>query len=328
MNILIHTVPYMMNAMYFIDVGYANAFRAMGHSVCLLEYGSPLPDIEAFKPDISISCFHIAYSENTDYDTLALYKKEYGTRMVIWGSPFDVPADKYTDEHEGLHPARHLKWMGKECFDLCITYYPPDGIEMYYRQWTDEFGIPVLSLPLAADTVVFKPCDPVEQYRSDLCFVGGIHRTKQKPFFEYILPLLDRYTLIAIGKGWGNWPVTRMSVPYGEESKFISSASLVPNVHMDLNREVPGLGPNMRTFQSIAGGGLVISDHVPALRHYFQAEEIPMALSPEDYAEKIDYFINHPNERYDSWKRAYNRVMNEHTYIQRAQSLLENLSVS
>jgi hypothetical protein len=328
MNILVHTVPHMMNAMYFIDIGYANAFRELGHTVYLLEYGSPLPDVKEFIPDISISCFHIAYSETTDYSSLARYKKEYGTRIVIWGSPFDVPAGKYTDEHEGLHPERHRSVMESELFDLCITYYPPEGIQRYYRYWTDAFGIPLLSLPLAADTSVFKPCEPKAQYKSDLCFIGAIHRTKQRPFYTYIRPLLDRYTLIAVGKGWDGWPVKRMSIPYGEESKLISSTSVIPNVHMDLSREIPGMPPNMRTFQSVAGGGLVISDYIPAMRHYFQENEIPMGKTPEDYQEKIAFFINHPDERYEFWLRAYNCVMNEHTYIHRANSLLERLSVA
>ena len=84
----------------------------------------------------------------------------------------------------------------------------------------------------------------------------------------------------------------------------------------------------MRTFQSIAGGGFVVSDNVPALRHYFQEDEIPMGETPKDYGEKIDYFINHPEERYRCSSKAYNRVINEHTYIHRAQSLLGALSVA
>ena len=328
MHILIHTVPYMMNATYFIDIAYANAFRALGHNVCLFEYGSPLPDVKEFMPDISISCFHIAYSKHTEYSALSRYKEEYGTRIVIWGSPFDVPAAKYTDEHKGLHPERHRSLMESELFDLCITFYPPEGIQRYYRYWTDTFGIPVLSLPLAADTSVFKPCEPEEQYKTDLCFLGAIHRTKQIPFCTYIRPLLDRYTLIAVGKGWDGWPVTRMSIPYGEESKIISSASLAPNVHMDLSRELPGMPPNMRTFQSIAGGSLVVSDNVPALRLYFRENEIPVGYTPEDYEEKTAYFIDHPDERNAFWLRAYNRLMDEHTYIHRAKSLLEELSLT
>ncbi|MBW2194598.1 MAG: glycosyltransferase [Deltaproteobacteria bacterium] len=327
MNILIHTVPYMMNATYFIDIGYVNAFRAMGHSVNVLEYGSPFPDKEEFIPDISISYFHIAYSEKTDYHTLAQYKKEKGTRIVIWGSPFNVPADKYTDEHKGLHPQRHRSMMKDDLFDLCITFYPPEGINMYYRHWTDEFGISVLSLPFAADVTVFRPCKAEERYKADLCFFGGIHRTKKMPFYSYIRPLLDKYTMIAVGEGWEGWPVTRISVPYGDEPNILSSTSIIPNVHMDLCRDVPGMAPNMRTFQSIAGGGFVVSDNVPALRHYFQEDEVPVGLTPEDYKEKIDYFIMHPDERHEYWLRAYKRMINEHTYIHRVKSLLEALSV-
>jgi hypothetical protein len=325
MNILIHTVPYMKNATYFIDIGYANAFTTLGHSVCLLTYGDPLPDPIQFRPDISISYFHVAYSQQTDYERLAQYKKMYDTRIVVWGSPFGVPAARYTDEHDGLHPKRHQGLMAKNIFDLCLSFYPREGVDMYYRRWTKDFGIPVLSLPLAADTTVFKPCKPDKEFDAELCFIGGIHRTKEKPFYDYLLPLLDRYELIAAGRGWEGWPVRQVSIPYGQESKVISSTCLVPNVHMELSRKVPGMPPNMRTFQSIAGGGLVVSDHVAALRSYFSEDEIPMGDTPEDYVEKIDYFMDHPEQRFEYWTRAYGRVTREHTYVHRAGKLLEAL---
>jgi len=326
MKVLIYTVPYMMNATYYIDIGYANAFRVLGHDVHLLQYGNPLPDERIFVPDISISCFHIAYSEKTDYAMLAKYKERFGTRIVVWGLPFDVPAQRYTDELAGMHPKSHLDMMEREFFDLCLTFYPAEGVEMYYRPWSDEFGIPVLSLPLAADTSVFNPCKGVNEYRSNLGFIGGIHRTKQDPFDTYIRPLLDRYTMVAAGKGWDGWPVKRISLAYGEEPRVLSSASVIPNIHMDLSREVPAMPPNMRTFQSIAGGGFVVSDHVPALRHYFQEEEVPMGLEPDDYMEKIDFFMNHPEERHQYWSRAYSRLLEEHTYVHRVRRLLAELS--
>lgn len=325
MNILIHSVPYMMNATYFIDIGYANALLSLGHGVCVIEYGAPLPLQGDFIPDISISYLHVAYSDKTDYRTLAQLKADHGTRIVVWGSPFDVPSLHYTDEHSGLHPQSHTALMKKGLVDLCITFYPPEGVEMYYSRWTNAFGIPVLSLPFAADTTVFRPCPPEEQYRSDLCFVGAIHRTKQKPFHEYIRPLLDHYTMIVSGRGWEGWPVRTLALHYGEESRLISSASLVPNVHMDLGREVPGMAPNMRAFQSVAGGACVVSDNVPALRHYFSEEEMPVGLTGDDYREKVGYFMNHPEERHRCWLRAYARVMREHTYFHRVQTLFEAL---
>ncbi len=325
MKILIHTVPYMMNATYFMDVGYVNAFLEMGHDVRVVTYGNPLPDERTFVPDISISYFHIAYSERTDYETLADYKQKYGTRIVIWGMPFDVPAQKYTDEHSDLHPKSHLDLMDKGIFDLCLTFYPFEGVEMYFHRWIDKFGIPVLSLPFAADMSVFKPCKGAKEYRSDLCFIGGIHRTKQDPFDKYIGPLLNRYTMVAAGKGWDGWAVKRISLAYGEESEVLSSACLVPNVHMDLSREIPGMAPNMRTFQSIAGGAFVVSDNVPALRHYFQQDEVSVGSTPAEYIEKVDYFMMYPEKRHECWRRAYNRMVSEHTYVHRAKCLLDQL---
>jgi hypothetical protein len=316
----------MMNAIYFIDIAYANAFRSLGHSVYFLKYGDKLPDPQQFIPDVSISCFHIAYSEKTDYVGLRCFQTEYGTKIVIWGSPFGVPAEKYTDEHTGLHPERHLELMKSGMFDLCISYYCREGIEMYYRIWTDDFGIPVLSLPFAADTTVFRPCPPEAKLQADLCFIGGIHRTKKRPFYDYIRPLLDRFTMAVAGRGWDEWPVTKVTLEYGEESRLISSCSVAPNIHMDLSREVPGMPVNMRTFQCIAGGGFVISDNVPSLRNYFSEQEVPIGRTPKDYQEKVHYFTSHREERNQYRLRAYRRLRHEHTYKHRVLTLLKALS--
>ena len=85
--------------------------------------------------------------------------------------------------------------------------------------------------------------------------------------------------------------------------------------------------PNMRTFQSVAGGALVVSDKVPSLRKYFSKDEIPMGDTPKDYQEKIDYFVRHPEERHEYWLRAYGRVVSGHTYAHRAMALLGALSM-
>lgn len=322
MKVIIHTVAHMLNAVWFLDVGIANAFRVLGHSVRMVTYGDALPDPEDFCPDLSISCFHPAYSAETDYEGLMRLKAEFGTKIVVWGFPFGVPAANYTDEHEGLHPNRHLRLMARGLFDLCITYYPPDGVDFYYRPWTEDFGIPVRSLPFAADTTVFKPTVAREKLRTDLCFIGAIHRTKTHPFHAYVAPLLNRYQLAVSGRGWETWPVRTLTVIYGDEPSLLSSSSIALNLHMDLSREVPGMPVNMRTFQSIAGGAFEVSDHVPSIRSYFTDEEIPTACSPEEYEEIIDHFMRHPEQRYTYWKCAYDRTLAHHTYEHRVKELL------
>lgn len=310
MKILYHTTPEPTNAMWYLDHGYINAFLDMGHEV-----------VGKSPVDVLIFFFHPTRWKSTLMGIWEHIKQEYGTKIVVWGSPFNIPKG-YSDEYDNLHPPEHIKIMESGLIDLCLTWYPKEGVERYYRRWTEDFGIPVLSLPFAADATVFRPHEILEPNRFDMCYIGGIHRTKEAEMHRYIRPLLKDHQLLVSGKGWENWPVFRKDISYGEEAKYLSACRVVPNVHMKIAREVPGMAPNMRLFQAIACQAFVVNDNVPAIYDYFEPNEVFVAKDVTRYKGLVDIATwGSPS----SITKAYEHLIREHTYHHRVNTLLEKL---
>ena len=66
----------------------------------------------------------------------------------------------------------------------------------------------------------------------------------------------------------------------------------------------------------------MISDNAPRIRDFFPDDEAVLADSPEDYRDKVDYFVRHPDERLPYIEKARKRVVAEHTYHHRLCDLL------
>ena len=70
----------------------------------------------------------------------------------------------------------------------------------------------------------------------------------------------------------------------------------------------------------------MISDYVEGLNMVF-GDKIVMAKSPEDFWEKIDYFIKNPDDRLEYIQNGFNEVINHHTYFHRVEDIFRKLNM-
>ncbi len=81
---------------------------------------------------------------------------------------------------------------------------------------------------------------------------------------------------------------------------------------------------NPRVFEIAAAGGFQLCDPCIGLEQYFDTEtEIPVYRSLDELREKINWYLSHEDERIEAARLAHERAINEHTYIARAQSMLD-----
>jgi len=81
---------------------------------------------------------------------------------------------------------------------------------------------------------------------------------------------------------------------------------------------------NYRTFETTGCGTLLFTNYTPNLEKLFKiGEEIVVYENLNDLDEKINYYLNNPNEREKIEKAGYNRSKSEHTYYNRAIRLVE-----
>lgn len=199
-------------------------------------------------------------------------------------------------------------------------------------------------LPLAANKKYHFPTKPIKKYECDIIFIGARLHKKNDLFERRLFPLMKKYNVKIFGTGWDSFdkyilkPLSKAErkltgtgifadlrinrqVPYHEENQAYSSAKICLNFH----EEQPGgvFLLNGRTFKIPASGGFEICDFVPLAGQYFDEDELVMVKTDQEFFEKVDYYMVHENERKIIQEKGTARALDEHTYHNRVQTILD-----
>ena len=81
---------------------------------------------------------------------------------------------------------------------------------------------------------------------------------------------------------------------------------------------------NFRTFESTAVGAMLLTNYTPNLEKLFEiGKDVVIYESPHDLMNKVDYYLNHSDEREAIASSGRSRSMNHHTYDVRSQKLID-----
>lgn len=187
-------------------------------------------------------------------------------------------------------------------------------------------------LPLAAQPDFHKPLEltPVEQrkFGSDVSFMGAGYPNRRMAFRDLINHDF---------KIWGNeWdgdhvlkPLVQMKgarVSSEDCVKIFNATKINLNLHSSIQAdELVTFGDfvNPRTFELAACGAFQLVDKRTLLNESFADDELATFNSIDELREKIDYFIANPDERTSFAEKSQARVLADHTYQARMQTLLE-----
>ncbi|PIR01011.1 MAG: hypothetical protein COV66_04080 [Nitrospinae bacterium CG11_big_fil_rev_8_21_14_0_20_45_15] len=191
-------------------------------------------------------------------------------------------------------------------------------------------------LPQACHPQVHRPLSEadneadrdLEPYRADLSFMGAAYFNRQQSF-----PQLVDYDF----KIWGTeWNLnTDIGKRVQNENKRLSSEEIVKiynsgtinlnlhssTCHSELNPKGDFVNP--RTFEISACGGFQLVDHRSELAEMLDiGDEIATFHSIAELKEKIDHYLQHPEQRKRMAERARTRVLAEHTIAHRMSEML------
>ncbi|HEO69754.1 MAG TPA: hypothetical protein ENN80_00705 [Candidatus Hydrogenedentes bacterium] len=184
----------------------------------------------------------------------------------------------------------------------------------------------------ACDPEIHRPVqltpDEEREYGCDLSFAGAGYRNRIQ-----VLSGLTDYDL----KIWGvNWfgrdlraHVCRAEQRFDAQqfAKIVAGSKINLNLHSSAAHD--GVDPtcdaiNPRVFEIAACGGFQVCDPAIGLDRYFDFEtELPVYRTLAELRSRIDYFLEHPDERRAIAERARERVLCDHTYERRAQDMLD-----
>jgi hypothetical protein len=210
--------------------------------------------------------------------------------------------------------------------DYLEIYYHPDYIEQTHGYWRYK-GIPVNSHMLAADIFDYTNGKFRPEFKSDISFVGGYWQGKSQTFNKYLLPLCNEFKYNIKIFGNSNWPVPQYCGYVQNEivKDVLASATICPQLH-EIHSQDFGFDMSERTFKILSNKCFVISDYVKGLEMLF-GDKLILATSPNDFWEKIDYFIKNPDERLPYIQQGYDEVINRHTYFHRVSEIFTKLGL-
>jgi spore maturation protein CgeB len=87
-------------------------------------------------------------------------------------------------------------------------------------------------------------------------------------------------------------------------------------------------GLNQRVFDVPAAGGFLLTDFKESLLDLFGEEEVACFHDPEEARAKLQYFLEHPEERRAVAAKARDRVLAQHTVAHRMQTVVERMGAA
>ena len=164
---------------------------------------------------------------------------------------------------------------------------------------------------------------PDRTKKYDVSFVGQSHGSR-----KWLMKRLKWHGIKvdAFGRGWENGRVNQeQMIGIFNASKInlnISNASW--NLHTIFRKgkeQIKG-----RNFEVPATGSFLLTNYVNGLENYFDLEQEMICFrSAGDLVRKIRYYLKNENEREEIARRAYDRIVREHTYEQRFKALFASM---
>lgn len=113
----------------------------------------------------------------------------------------------------------------------------------------------------------------------------------------------------------------RPPVQVGEATSFIYAGTKI-----NLNIALKGIegGTTQRIMDIMGAGGFVLTNYCEETAELFEeGKEIVMFRTPEELIQKVDYYLEHEEEREQIARAGHERAMNDYTYEKKIKKLLD-----
>lgn len=331
-----------LNAYRTIFNGFRNAFLDLGHEFYPYTSEDNLEVLlEQFQPDIFMTQTHFYYQKDLDFKVLQKYRDKgmkVFTKIDFWNSPINKDrineAKSLKDDHKTIK-------LIKDGASADYFYHVVEQGDPRMNGFKENTGYDYYTIPLAADKIVLKD-EYKDKFQADISFIGTYLAQKRDYFNEYVFPLKKQYNLKLYGQDWTmldrslgfvqkvgqyfNIPaiksIRKPKLQLEDEGSIYASSTISINVHEDYQREFGG-DCNERTFKIPFCNGFEITDDVACIHKYFKVgEEIIVAENKQDWFDKINYYIQNPDERLDIIEKGKARVEKDHTYHNRVEQII------
>jgi len=318
----------------------AAALARLGHSVEVFEAPAFHSAFGALK-DLRVTADRLAFLENSFLQVVSqavLAKAETFEPDLVLSlaqAPLSQQALKRL-RRDGVATAMwfvedHALFTYWRAFAPLYEYFAVIQLVPFYERLREIGCDKVLYLPLAADPEFHRPLElsPVErrQFGADVSFLGAGYPNRRRAFLQLL-----GFDLKIWGTEWEGEPALAERVQRAgarispEDAVRIFNATAVNlNLHSSVKPgELVGRGDfvNPRTFELAACGAFQLVDRRELMDELFASGELETFGDMAELKEKIAYFLAHPEARREVAARSRERVLRDHTYERRMDTLL------
>lgn len=316
-------------AHYYINLGLARALTALGHECVLWDSNqkSAYDAFDEFEP-------HIFMGQTYNLDPNIVKCCIERPAMKLFMRAFDY--SEFSNNVLCYYPIGYIS--AKECIyanelreaglDLVLhNHYTQSSIEKTHANWIND-GFNVKSSLLAADLFSFYNGKKRKEFESDICFIGGRWGYKALTLDKYLVSLCApeyNYNIKIFGnQSWGI-PQYCGPAPDGSEADLLASAKICPNLSEPHSQKY-GYDIIERPFKILSNQCFCISDYVQDLVDLIP-HGIVYAKSSDEFKTKVEYYLDHPEEREDIALVGFEEVYQNHTYFERAVEIFRYLDL-
>jgi spore maturation protein CgeB len=289
------------------------AFAALGHQVDLFDSFDRsqyrdfaelnlrlIERVQAFQPDV-VFCVLMGYE--VWLETLDLMRSQTPAAVVNWGTDDSWKFRQFT-----RFLAKHV--------DLHVTTHAPAMAE------AEKLGIDnvIVSQWAAAAARLAEPL-PSQDCAYDVSFVGAAYGNRRAQVEQMARRGI---AVTCFGHGWQRGPVGS-----GEIDQIYRSSRISLNF-ADSGLQLSGIGLarsrqiKARTFEVPGAGGFLLSEANDRLGEYFRVgAELDIYRDHDELAQKIRYYLSHPEARDAIARAGHERTRREHTYEARFAPILQ-----
>lgn len=287
------------NAWKWIGSGYAHAFAYLDHQVVFINNLSEIKTNEPYK---------IFFRDDAlDESSIAILKNSLETYLYVQSNTFPDPWGKHPSwqchvKHHIIDETNKLKNVKKWsfCSNLnCFTLWKNVNV-----------------LPLAFDNINYNT-ENIENYKYDICFIGGI---ADNGFNEKIIIIQDTLNAF-INSGLKCAFSVNQNISHDLENNVLLHSKVCLNIH-DAYQRALGFDSNERTFKSLGVNGLLVCDEVKQVQDLLPS--VYCSNNNENLIKKVKEYCSLPISDLNKIKCINKQeIEKNHTYIQRVKKLID-----
>lgn len=211
-------------------------------------------------------------------------------------------------------------------FDFILTYGGGPKVVEHYQLAGANKCIPIYN---ALDPSTHFRVKEKEKFSGDLGFLGNRLPDREKRVDEFFVRAakdLPSHQFLIGGSGWDNKLLPPNVRNLGhvftkDHNAFNCSAKMILNISRDSMASY-GYSPATRIFEAAGAGACMITDYWEGIEQFFEpGEEIFVAKSGGEVANLVKNIT--PEEARAIGRNAYKKVIEQHTYRQRAEQFQE-----